>query len=313
MNLEPETRRGYYISAEMKKVWAVEMELLKKLLEVCKKHNFKIWAEGGTLLGAVREHGYIPWDDDIDMAMPREDYDKLQAIAKDEFKAPYFFQSGYTDLFYKGMSKLRMDGTAAILPNLIPIKCHQGIFIDIFPMDVMPDNETIRLDFIQQMEIRRRELEMYCRNSYSLLSLKHNWILLKLRRYVNSLGGFSAYFKLYDDYCKQHSLNKGGKISLISWKWSPLYFRERNWYSHTVELPFEDILIPVPSDYNKILSLQYGDYLRPVKAPSLHGSFAILDPRTSYQSYIPALKKKYKELVWNTRKERLKKLLRFSS
>ena len=81
MNLEPETRNGYYISADMKKVWAVEMQLLKKLLEVCEKHHLRIWAEGGTLLGAVRHHGYIPWDDDIDMAMLRDDYDKLQAIA----------------------------------------------------------------------------------------------------------------------------------------------------------------------------------------------------------------------------------------
>ena len=92
MNLEKEIRNGYEISADMKKVWAVEMELLKKLLEVCEKHHLRIWAEGGTLLGAVREKGFIPWDDDIDMAMPREDYDKLQTIAKDQFKAPFFFQ-----------------------------------------------------------------------------------------------------------------------------------------------------------------------------------------------------------------------------
>lgn len=77
MNLEPETRNNYYISVEMKKVWAVEMQLLKKLLEVCEKHHLKIWAEGGTLLGAVRHQGYIPWDDDIDMAMLRDDYDRL--------------------------------------------------------------------------------------------------------------------------------------------------------------------------------------------------------------------------------------------
>lgn len=67
------------------------MEVGKKLLAVCEKHHLRIFAEVGTLLGTIREHGFIPWDDDIVMAMPREDYDKLQFIAKEEFKKPYFF------------------------------------------------------------------------------------------------------------------------------------------------------------------------------------------------------------------------------
>lgn len=111
MNLEPETRNDYFISSEMKKVWQVELILLKKLLEVCEKYNLKVFAEGGTLLGAIRERGFIPWDDDIDVAMLREDYDKLQDIALNEFKAPYFFQSGYTDESYVGHIKWNKRNT----------------------------------------------------------------------------------------------------------------------------------------------------------------------------------------------------------
>lgn len=66
------------------------MQLLNKLLKVCGKHHLKVWAEGGTLLGTIRDKGFIPWDDDIDMAMMRDDYDKLQSVAKEEFKAPFF-------------------------------------------------------------------------------------------------------------------------------------------------------------------------------------------------------------------------------
>ena len=153
MNLESETRKGYLISAKMKKVWAVEMELLKKLLEVCEKYHLRIWAEGGTLLGTIRHHGYIPWDDDIDMAMLREDYDKLQAIAKEEFKTPYFFQSGYTDLFPNGLSRIRKDGTAAIMDQAINRNYHQGIFIDIFPLDVMPDDEVLFKSFVKLINL----------------------------------------------------------------------------------------------------------------------------------------------------------------
>ena len=142
MNLLEETRDGYTISADMKKVWAVEMKLLKKLLDVCNRHHLRIWAEGGTLLGTIRHHGFIPWDDDIDMAMLRDDYDKLQAIAREEFQAPFFFQSGYTDQFAWGFSKLRMDGTAAILPSDIYQQHHLGIFIDIFCYDAVPDDKN---------------------------------------------------------------------------------------------------------------------------------------------------------------------------
>ena len=151
MNFEEEVRRGYTISVEMKKVWKVQMDLLKKLLDVCEKHHLKIWAEGGTLLGTVRDHGYIPWDDDIDMAMLRDDYDKLVAIAPNEFNHPFFFQCGYTERIYpRGHAQLRMDGTSAISPSEAFFHTHQGIFIDIFPYDAVPDKEEEKKAFIKK-------------------------------------------------------------------------------------------------------------------------------------------------------------------
>ena len=75
--LEEEERDGYLVSAEMKKIWAVELDLLNEFMRVCKEHDIRWFADGGTILGAIRHNGMIPWDDDIDVCMYREDYEKL--------------------------------------------------------------------------------------------------------------------------------------------------------------------------------------------------------------------------------------------
>ena len=109
--LNEEVRCGYTVTKQMKEVWAVELDMLEKLLSVCKKHDIKIFASGGTMLGAVRHQGFIPWDDDIDMMMFRDDYEKLCKVAQEEFEYPYFFQTEYTDVgSLRGHAQLRNPG-----------------------------------------------------------------------------------------------------------------------------------------------------------------------------------------------------------
>ena len=311
MNLLEETRDGYTISADMKKVWAVEMKLLKKLLDVCDRHHLRIWAEGGTLLGTIRHHGFIPWDDDIDMAMLRDDYDKLQAIAGDEFQAPFFFQSGYTDQFAWGFSKLRMDGTAAILPSDIYQQHHLGIFIDIFCYDAVPDDKN---EIKKQMIMREKKIRMlqsYCHSTWSFSDIMHNVNIIRAKWIVHK-NGFVKCFREYEDIFKKNNITDFDNVSFISFYFElERFLRNKHWYDETIYLPFEDILIPVPKDYDKILKLQYGDYMKPVHVPTMHGGFEVLDPDRSYLEFLPSLRKKHKHDIWKLRRELLFKRLGF--
>ena len=94
-----EERCGYVVSAHMKKVWAVELDLLYQLQQVCEKYGIKYYGSAGTILGAERHKGMIPWDDDIDIMMMRDQYDLLCSHA-DEFEEPYFLQTFDTDEGY---------------------------------------------------------------------------------------------------------------------------------------------------------------------------------------------------------------------
>ena len=113
-----EVRCGYTVSEKMKKVWSVEMDMLKELIRVCKKYDLNYYADSGTLIGAVRHNGFIPWDDDIDVAMFREDYEKLLSVAKEEFKYPYFLQTVYSEKDYlRGHAQLRNSATTGCIKN----------------------------------------------------------------------------------------------------------------------------------------------------------------------------------------------------
>lgn len=295
--LEEEIRCGYTISSKMKKVWAVELDLLNEFQKVCKKYNLAYFTDSGTTIGAIRHHGFVPWDDDIDIVMMRQDYDKLQYIASVEFKHPYFFQTESTDPgSARGHIQLRNSETTGILlpDREAGFRFNQGIFLDIFPLDDVPDDEKVFHQLINSCEEFKQKAQQlrYYVESY-LLAKRWNFIAkiinkLKYKRYHNKHIYPQGYNNFFSDYAKKISSYKSkdclriANLSLMPFKDHRLRWKED--YKAFIIMPFEFLEIPVPIGFNRILTNVYGDWKTPRTSPSGHGDM-ILDPEKPYYFY----------------------------
>lgn len=271
---DEETRNGYYISEKTKKIWIVELDLLSEFMRVCKKYNILYYAESGTLLGAVRHGGFIPWDDDIDVIMMRPDYEKLCKVANKEFSFPYFFQTEYTDpRSARGHAQLRNSSTTGILLIEKDKKCtfNQGFFLDIFVMDVLaPANE--RQEWFDQI----RELKE------------------KAYNYTNETCSDDDYNNIYyyqmEQLCQKYNnrddLMKCGTVAYSIDRRD--MHRRRMDYKDIIYLDFEFLKIPAPQNYASVLQAAYGVWTKTIKrtASSYGHGGVFFDTEKAYTEYV---------------------------
>lgn len=129
----------------LRKAQLIMLDMLIEFDGICKKHQLQYWLDSGTLLGAVRHQGFIPWDDDIDLSMPLEDYNKFLKIAETELSNDIFFQTTATDKNFK-FDYIKLRSNKASIVELHekdkPINYHQGVFVDIFPMLTLENTDA---------------------------------------------------------------------------------------------------------------------------------------------------------------------------
>ena len=294
-NIIEDITKDYIVPEGTKKLWKKELEILAELDRVCKKHNLKYFADSGTLLGAVRHKGFIPWDDDIDVVMLREDYNKLEKLSS-EFIDPFFLQSAYSDTeFFRGHMQLRNSNTTAIIPSEgIKVKFNQGIFLDIFPIDEISSNYIERNIKFIYIKTCLKIFRILCVRDEGNIS-KGKRFLKKLIRKTFTLKKYRRMYKQFEKHCG-HVIFKSNTVDKVSFimERNGYRFIPKDCYKESIEVNFEDTKIPIPKGYDAILRAMYGEnYMIPMKIPTFHGEL-IIDTEKSYKEVLEKLSKEVK-------------------
>ena len=276
----------------------VQFELLKKFIEVCDKNNLTYFLVGGTALGAVRHKGFIPWDDDIDVGMPREDFEKFVLLQKEFDEKNYFIQTWKTDpCFVYNYAKLRDSNTTFIEDHFANHRINHGAWIDIFPIDACPD-----------VSKNPKKFRKHVLWTWKQVFLSYLWGLrrkIHRRTFFKDIG-LNIVAGLFFWGNIGHYRNKKVDKKLTKIPYSTALFlgnwlgtnpkkeaMDRNIFDGVSKATFEGLEVNLPKDYDKYLSNLYGDYMTPPPADKQigHHHDKGLDLTKSYLDYMKEHKK----------------------
>lgn len=289
---EAEVVAEYMISDKMKKVWKVELAMLDEVEKICRKHKLTYFLVHGSLLGALRHKGFIPWDDDLDIAMPRKDYDRFLQVAEEELREPLSLHTPATeeDMFWGGLSRMRNGATTGIEARFLESKGNLGIWIDILPLDVCPMDED-------KFERKQKKI----RHCHRLISAKLYG--KEYKRYGDMKAfqwkGYRMLAKLYshkklcemlDGAMRLYEEEPSDDVAFFSGYYGHRRLSARD-FAETKLLDFEHRKEPVPAGYENYLFMTLGkDYLRyPPEEERKPKHQGVFDPEKPYQEYTEML------------------------
>lgn len=228
----------------------VEIGILDYVVSICEKHNLRYYLMYGTLIGAIRHKGFIPWDDDIDIIMPRPDYEKLLDISASSSHPKYQLLSSRDKGYLYGFSKF-VDKQTKIIDDTIEKIPGLGIWVDIFPYDGMTSENSWNNKFCYYLN-KFRGAAVYKDFPQGKGA---NYLTWKLCRLI----GYRFFLKLYERFCKLIPYDTSKFVGLISDKKD---YYDRTFFNHAIKVEFEGKEYNAPVGYDHVLKHYYGDYMQ---------------------------------------------------
>lgn len=275
--LEDQVKDGFYVDSMMRCCWAAQLEVLEIIDAICQKHNIQYFADWGSMLGAVRHHGMIPWDDDVDITMKRPDYNKFLKVAEKELPEGYHIMNYRNDEDYWDVMSRVVNSRYICMSHEFLDKYHYFPFstgIDIFPLDYVPTNKGEAEVLSKLVNEVKGIADTY---GAGLLSeeefqqaLDYLEVLCNMK--IERTGDIRA--RLYDIVVSLYSIyteEESEEIaSMYFWLENGTHAYPKRYYQDVVRLPFEQTSIAVSSAYDTLLRKKYGDYMKMVRVGGTH-------------------------------------------
>lgn len=259
-----------YDDITLKKVQRLELGILKDFIKLCDENNLIYFGIAGTGIGALRHKGFIPWDDDIDVAMPRKDYEQFIKIAKEQYSDKYYVLNGLEDENYPLLTtRWILKGTKFVEEPLKNIDCKFGIFLDIYPLDQIPDDEKLFKKQARQAFFWSKLLVLRS-VAFPVLAFS-GWKAKLVHMICAVVHGILVLFHIPKSWLYKKCLNISTKYNNLETTKRLDFLCDTTAYMNIhyteglyplVEYEFEDIRIKFPGNIKDNLTMAYGDYMQ---------------------------------------------------